>query len=188
VTIMQMDEGLDTGDMLLVERCPIRHGGPDADTTDTLHARLAALGADLVVRALALAALGRLPATPQPEEGVTYARKIDRAQAQLRWEADAALLERQIRAFDPAPGAWTMHGADVLKVWRAALIPRVVPAGTPAGTVLAVGPQGIDVACGTGSLCITVLQKPGGRRLAVADFLHGSSLQAGMRFEAAATA
>jgi methionyl-tRNA formyltransferase len=188
VTIMQMDEGLDTGDMLLVERCPIRHGGPDADTTDTLHARLAALGADLVVRALALAALGRLPATPQPEEGVTYARKIDRAQAQLRWEADAALLERQIRAFDPAPGAWTMHGADVLKVWRAALIPRVVPAGTPAGTVLAVGPQGVDVACGTGSLCITVLQKPGGRRLAVADFLHGSSLQAGMRFEAAATA
>ena len=188
VTIMQMDEGLDTGDMLLVKRCPIRHGGPDADTTDTLHARLAALGADLVVRALALAALGRLPATPQPEEGVTYARKIDRAQAQLRWEADAALLERQIRAFDPAPGAWTLLGADVLKVWRVALIPRVVPAGTPAGTVLAVGPQGIDVACGTGSLCITVLQKPGGRRLAVADFLRGSSLQAGMRFEAAATA
>jgi methionyl-tRNA formyltransferase len=188
VTIMQMDEGLDTGDMLLVERCPIRHGGPDADTTDTLHARLADLGADMVVRALALAALGRLPATPQPAEGVTYAQKIDRAQAQLRWDADAALLERQIRAFDPAPGAWTLLGADVLKVWRAAVSPRAVPAGTPAGTVLAVGPQGIDVACGTGSLCITVLQKPGGRRLAVADFLRGSSLQAGMRFEAAATA
>ena len=186
VTIMQMDEGLDTGDMLLVERCPIRHAGPDADTTDTLHARLAGLGADLVVRALALAALGRLPATPQPAEGVTYAQKIDRAQAQLRWEADAALLERQIRAFDPAPGAWTQLGADVLKVWRAAVVPRAVPAGTLPGTVLAVGPQGIDVACGTGSLCITVLQKPGGRRLPVADFLRGSSLQAGMRFEAAA--
>ena len=188
VTIMQMDEGLDTGDMLLVERCPIRHTGVDADTTDSLHARLAPLGADLVVRALALAAQGRLPATPQPAEGVTYAQKVDRAQAQLRWDAGAAVLERQIRAFDPAPGAWTMLGADVLKVWRAAVAAREVPAATPVGTVLSVGPAGIEVACGAGCLCITELQKPGGRRLPVADFLRGSALQVGMRFEAAPTA
>jgi methionyl-tRNA formyltransferase len=186
ITIMQMDEGLDTGDMLLVERCPIRHTGPDADTTDSLHARLAPLGADLVVRALALAEQGRLPATPQPADGVTYAQKVDRTQAQLRWDAGADVLERQIRAFDPAPGAWTMLGADVLKVWRAAVAAREVPSATPAGTVLSVGPAGIDVACGAGCLCITELQKPGGRRLPVADFLRGFALQAGMRFEAAA--
>ena len=186
VTIMQMDEGLDTGDMLLVGRCPIRHTGPGADTTDSLHARLAVLGADLVVRALALAGQGRLPATPQPTEGVTYAHKVDRAQANLRWGSEAALLERQVRAFDPAPGAWTMLGADVLKVWRAAVVAREVPAGTPAGTVLAVGPGGIDVACGAGCLCILELQKPGGRRLAVADFLRGFALQPGMHFETAA--
>lgn len=186
VTIMQMDEGLDTGDMLLVERCTIRHSGPDADTTDSLHARLSALGADLVVRALALAAQGRLPATPQPADGVTYAQKIDRVQARLHWDADAALLERQVRAFDPAPGAWTQLGTDVLKVWRAVPGPRAVPAGTRAGTVLAVGPEGIDVACGQGCLRITELQKPGGRRLPVAEFLRGFALQVAMRFEAAA--
>lgn len=188
VTIMQMDEGLDTGDMLLVGRCPIRHTSPDADTTDSLQARLAELGADLVLRALALAVQGRLPPAPQPAEGVTYARKVDRAQANLHWGSEAALLERQVRAFDPAPGAWTMLGADVLKVWRAAVVVREVPAETPAGTVLAVGPGGIDVACGSGCLCILELQKPGGRRLAVADFLRGFALQAGMRFETTATA
>lgn len=188
VTIMQMDEGLDTGDMLLVERCPIHHTGPGADTTDSLHARLSAIGADLIVRALAQAEQGRLPATPQPAEGVTYAHKVDRAQANLRWDAPPAVLERQIRAFDPAPGAWTMLGAEVLKVWRATVKPCTVPAGTAPGTVLAVGPQGIDVACGGGCLCITELQKPGGRRLPVADFLRGFALQAGMCFEAVAAA
>ena len=185
VTIMQMDEGLDTGDMLLVGRCPIRQAGPDADTTDSLQDRLAALGADLVVQALDLALKGRLPRQPQPLEGVTYARKVDKAEACLRWDADAPALERQVRAFHPAPGAWTLLGGEVLKVWCARLHAGEAPAGTAPGTVLAVGPDGIEVACGQGCLCITQLQKAGGRRLAVADFLRGFALLPGMRFDAA---
>jgi methionyl-tRNA formyltransferase len=188
VTIMQMDEGLDTGDMLLVGRCPIRQAGPDADTTDTLQDRLAALGADLVVQALALAGQGPLPRQPQPLDGVTYARKVDKAEACLRWSAEAAVLERQVRAFHPAPGAWTLLGDEVLKIWRAQWLERDAPAGTAPGTVLAVGPDGIEVACGHACLCITQLQKPGGRRLPVADFLRGFELLPGMRFDSAPAA
>ena len=182
VTIMQMDEGLDTGDMLLVGRCPIHHDSPGADTTDTLHDRLAALGADLVVQALDLAAQGRLQARPQPAEGVTYARKVDKAEACLRWAANADVLERQVRAFHPAPGAWSQLDQQVIKVWRAQRGVADVPPGMPAGTVLGAGPAGIDVACGQGCLRITELQKPGGKRLAAAEFLRGFPVQPGMRF------
>ena len=182
VTIMQMDEGLDTGDMLLVGRCPIHHDSPGADTTDTLHDRLAALGADLVVQALDLAAQGRLEARPQPAEGVTYARKVDKAEACLRWAANADVLERQVRAFHPAPGAWSQLDQQVIKVWRAQRGVADVPPGMPAGTVLGAGPAGIDVACGQGCLRITELQKPGGKRLAAAEFLRGFPVQPGMRF------
>jgi len=188
VTIMQMDEGLDTGDMLLVERCPICQAGTDADTTDSLHDRLATLGADLIARALELAALGRLPARPQPADGISYARKVDKAQACLRWEADAALLERQVRAFQPAPGAWTLLGGEVLKIWRAHVPGPDVPAGMVPGTVLGAGPDGIEVACGSGRLCITGLQKSGGKRLAAAEFLRGFDLQPAMRFATAPAA
>jgi methionyl-tRNA formyltransferase len=184
VTIMQMDEGLDTGDMLLAESCPIQQAGPDADTTATLHDRLAALGAELVVRALALAGQGRLQARPQPAEGVTYAHKVEKAQADLHWASEAGLLERRVRAFNPAPGAWTTLGQDVLKVWRAQVLPPDVPRDAAPGTLLAVTPLGIDVACGAGSLRITELQKAGGKRLAVADFLRGFELRPGMRFVA----
>lgn len=186
VTIMQMDEGLDTGAMLLVGRCPVHHQGPQADTTDSLHARLSALGAELVVQALALAGQGGLVATPQPAEGVTYAQKVDKAQARLRWDAPAEALERQIRAFDPAPGAWTQLGPEVIKVWRAQVPDGAPPVGSVPGAVLAASAAGIDVACGTGCLRITQLQKAGGRRLAAGDFLRGFALRPGMRFEAAA--
>ena len=182
VTIMQMDEGLDTGDMLLVEPCPIRQSGPDADTTATLHDRLAVLGADMVVRALALAEHGRLPARPQPAEGVIYAHKIDKAQAALRWASDARQLERRVRAFNPSPGAWTALDQDVLKVWRAQVLEQDIPADVPPGTVLAVSADGIDVACGAGAVRITELQKAGGKRLPAADFLRGFDLRAGMCF------
>ncbi|MFO1191323.1 MAG: methionyl-tRNA formyltransferase [Rhodoferax sp.] len=186
VTIMQMDEGLDTGDMLLTGRCPIRHEGPDADTTETLHDRLAALGAALIVQALA--APPALKAQPQPAQGVTYAAKIDKAQARLRWEADAALLARQVRAFQPAPGAWSALGADTLKVWRAHALPDNAPAGTAPGTVLLAGPAGIEIACGQGRLCITELQKAGGKRLDAAAFLRGFALQPGARLGVPGTA
>jgi methionyl-tRNA formyltransferase len=182
VTIMQMDEGLDTGDMLLVEPCPIRHAAPDADTTATLHDTLAALGADLVVRALTLAEQGHLQPRPQPAEGVTYAHKVEKAQARLPWSSDAGLVERRVRAFNPAPGAWTALGPEVLKVWRAQALAQDPPAGKPPGTLLAVAPLGIDVACATGCLRITELQKAGGKRLPVADFLRGFELRPGMQF------
>jgi methionyl-tRNA formyltransferase len=182
VTIMQMDEGLDTGDVLLVESCPIRHGGNDADTTASLHDRLSALGAALVVRALELAELGRLPPHPQPVDGVSYAHKVDKAQAQLLWDAEAGLVERQVRAFNPAPVAWTLLGHEVLKIWRVLPLAQDAPAAAPPGTLLVVGPSGIDVACGAGCLRITELQKAGGKRMAVAEFLRGFELRPGMQF------
>jgi methionyl-tRNA formyltransferase len=182
VTIMQMDEGLDTGDMLLVDQCPITHTGPQADTTASLHDKLAALGADMVVRVLALVEKGQLVARPQPADGVTYAQKVEKAQACMPWAADARLVARRVRAFNPAPGAWTVLGQEVLKVWQAESLPQDAPANAPPGSVLAVAPCGIDVACGRGCLRITELQKAGGKRLAAADFLRGFDLRPGMRF------
>lgn len=185
VTIMQMDEGLDTGDMLLRETCPIHHLGAQPDTTGSLHDRLAVLGGKLVVRALELAAEGRLPPQPQPAEGVTYAHKVEKAQSAIDWSAEASAIERGVRAFNPTPGAWTMLGAEVLKVWRASLCDDPVAPGTAPGTVLRLGADGIDVACGRGSLRMTELQRAGGKRLASAEFQRGFALQPGMRFAAA---
>ena len=183
VTIMQMDDGLDTGDMLLRGQCPVSHAAPHADTTATLHDRLAVLGADLVVQALVQAEQGRLLARPQPAEGVTYAQKVEKAQARLPWASPADLLDRRIRAFNPAPGAWTSLGEEVLKVWQAQPLQDCAATGAAPGTVLAATPAGIDVACGGGScLRITELQKAGGKRLAAAQFLRGFELRPGMRF------
>jgi methionyl-tRNA formyltransferase len=181
VTIMQMDAGLDTGDMLLVERIPIE---PD-DTTDTLHDKLAALGGRLAVEALELAACGGLKRTPQPAEGVTYANKIDKAESAIDWGQPADVIARRVRAFNPAPGAVAHVGGEAIKIWRAtALAGR----GTVApGTIVAIDERGIGVACGDGGrLEITELQRAGGKRLASADFLRGFALEAGMRFDAAA--
>ena len=179
VTIMQMDAGLDTGDMLLTERVAI---APD-DTTGTLHDRLAALGARMIVEALELAACGGLRAVKQPAEGVTYAHKIDKAEAAIAWSHSAATIERRIRAFDPFPGAIARVGAETVKVWRAHAVPG---RGTVApGTVVSLDDQGIGVACGDGSrLEISELQRAGGKRLPAADFLRGFPLEPGMRFEA----
>lgn len=178
ITIMQMDEGLDTGDMLLVERIPIR----PADTTGTLHDRLAVLGGRLIVEALEIAACGKLAPTPQPAEGVTYAHKIEKAEAAIDWSLPADAIERRIRAFDPFPGATGVLGAETLKLWRA----QAVMSGrdsVPPGTVVAVNANGIRVACGDGRLEIAELQRPGGRRIAASDFLRGFPVEPGMRFE-----
>lgn len=181
VTIMQMDEGLDTGDMLLAERVAIT---PE-DTTGSLHDKLAALGGRLVVEALEVAACGSLPRTPQPADGVTYAAKIDKAESAIDWSQPAGAIARRVRAFNPAPGATAMLQGEAVKLWRAGAVPgrgSVVP-----GTIVAVDERGIGVACGDGGrLEITELQRPGGKRLAAADFLHGFPLQAGMRFDPAA--
>jgi methionyl-tRNA formyltransferase len=180
VTIMQMDAGLDTGAMLLAERVAIAAH----DTTATLHDKLAALGGRMVVEALELAACGGLSPTPQPPEGVTYAHKIEKAEAAIDWTQPADVIERRIRAFDPFPGATAQAAGETIKVWRAAALMHGRGSVEP-GTVVAVDERGIGVACGGQSrLEITELQRPGGKRLAAADFLRGFPLQPGQRFSA----
>jgi methionyl-tRNA formyltransferase len=167
VTIMEMEEGLDTGPMLLVERIAI----DDADTTGSLHDKLAALGGRMIVVALQKMAQGQLEAVPQPEEGVTYAAKIGKEEAKLDWTLAAVDLARKVRAFNPFPGAQAQAGSTTIKIWNAQ---PVDGQGQP-GQVLQADAHGIVVACGTGALRLTELQKPGGKRLAAAEFLKGFS-------------
>lgn len=178
VTIMQMDAGLDTGAMLAIERLAI----DPQDTTASLHDKLAPLGARLIVETLELAACGGLKPTPQPAEGVSYAHKIEKAQAALDWSLPAAVLERRIRAFDPSPGASGTIAGEQLKLWRAHVDRGLAAARQAPGTVLAVDGAGVAVACGDGMLRLTQLQRPGGKRLAVAEFLRGFPLAPGMVF------
>ena len=178
VTIMQMDAGLDTGDMLLMERIPI---GPH-DTTGSLQDNLAGLGGRLVVEAVELAACGGLKPVPQPEAGVTYARKIDKTEAAIDWSQSAGQIERRVRAFNPVPGAAASIAGETLKLWRCE-VEASEGGGARPGTVLRVDAAGVVVACGEGALRLTELQRPGGKRLGVADFLRGFDLKPGMSFE-----
>jgi methionyl-tRNA formyltransferase len=177
VTIMQMDAGLDTGDMLLMERLPI---GP-RDTTAQLHDQLAALGARLIVEALELAACGGLHATPQPADGVSYAHKIEKHEAAIDWAQPAAVIERRVRAFDPFPGASTLWQGEPLKIWRSEIESEQSALDAHPGQILFINECGIGVACGDGVLRLTELQRPGGKRLPVAAFLHGVPMAVGQR-------
>ncbi|WP_048438323.1 methionyl-tRNA formyltransferase [Caenimonas sp. SL110] len=177
VTIMQMDAGLDTGDMLLEERVPIS----DNDTTGVLHDRLATLGGRLIVEALELAACGGFQPVRQPEQGVTYAHKIEKAEAAIDWSQPADVIARRIRAFDPFPGATGLLAGELIKIWAAQ--PVASSASEAPGQILAVQGGGFDVQCGRGALHVTQVQRPGGKRLAVADFLRGFELKPGMAFE-----
>jgi methionyl-tRNA formyltransferase len=177
VTIMQMDAGLDTGDMLFVERTPI---APD-DTTGTLHDKLAHLGGRLIVEALEMAACGGLPRTPQPAAGVTYASKIDKAEAAIDWAQPAQTIARRVRAFNPAPGASGRLDGEAIKVWRA--FASAAGGDASPGTITAIDERGIHVACGGGTqLRVSELQRAGGKRLPASEFLRGFALHAGMRF------
>jgi methionyl-tRNA formyltransferase len=176
VTIMQMDAGLDTGPMLLSGVLDI---GAE-DTAGTLHDRLAALGGELIVEALARLARGELAPMPQPEQGVTYAAKIDKREAELDWRRPAVELARAVRAFDPVPGALTLLHGQPLKLRGA----RAEPGRGQPGTVLSAGADGVLVACGEGVLRVRMLQKAGGKLLAAADFLRGTPLPAGTRLGA----
>ena len=169
ITLMQMDAGLDTGDMLQTQTLTI---APD-DTTARLHDRLAALGGRMLVQVLRQAAEGTLVRAPQPLQGITYAHKIDKAEGLIDWRLPAEVIARRVRAFDPFPGSCTtLSDGTAVKIWRAVAL---ASSHTEASaTVLAVGPQGITVACGEGALCVTELQRPGGKRLAARDFLQSS--------------
>lgn len=175
ITIMRMDAGLDTGAMLLAEPVPIAAD----DTTGSLHDRLAPLGGRMIVAALALAGRGALVATPQPAEGVTYAEKVDKAEAAIDWTQSAARIERRIRAFDPFPGATAVLGGETVKVWRAV---ATTGRGAP-GQVLAADEAGIRVACGDGALSLIELQRPGAKRLPAKAFLQGRPLAPGSSFD-----
>jgi len=178
VTIMQMDAGLDTGDMLLTERLPI---GAD-DTTGSLHDRLATLGGRLIVEALELAACGGLTAEKQPAEGVTYAHKVEKAEAAIDWTLPAAVIGRRVRAFNPAPGASAALAGEAIKVWAAQ--PEAGRSCGVPGQVLSAGAEGIRVSTGDGVLVLTELQRAGGKRLPAADFLRGFALASGQVLDA----
>ncbi|CAN5902946.1 methionyl-tRNA formyltransferase [soil metagenome] len=182
ITIMQMDAGLDTGDMLLTRAEPI---GAD-DSTDTLHDRLAAIGGEMIVEALALAANGSLLHRPQPTDGVSYAHKIEKAEADIDWTLPAATIERRIRAFDAFPGASSRLHGEVIKCWRAEVTAADASIDATPGQIIAVSDAGITVACGSGALTLTQLQRPGGRRLGASPFLQGlqgKPITVGMVFE-----
>ncbi|MCU0765062.1 MAG: methionyl-tRNA formyltransferase [Burkholderiaceae bacterium] len=173
ITIMQMDAGLDTGPMLMAESTPILA----QDSAATLTGRLAAIGARLIVDALREGAAGRLRALPQSADGATYAPKLDKQEAWLDFTLGAEVLARRVRAFDPFPGACASRGATTLKLWRALARPGR-PEALP-GTVLAAGAAGVQIACGSGALLVSELQRPGSRRMSAAEFLAGTPIAVG---------
>jgi methionyl-tRNA formyltransferase len=167
VDLMQMEAGLDTGPVLLEKRTPITR----EDTGGSLHDRLATLGAEALAEGLARVLAGEtLAATAQVAEGVTYAHKLDKAEARLDFSRPAIELERQVRAFDPWPGSDGEIAGEPLRIWAARAL-DLAHAATP-GSVLGAGREGIDVACGEGALRITALQRAGGRRISAADYLN----------------
>ncbi len=170
ISIMQMDEGLDTGPVRLREAIPIKAD----DSAGTLHDRLAALGAKLIVRALAEPG----EVEPQDAAAATYAAKIDKREARIDWHDAAEANVRKVRAFDPAPGAATLFRGAPLKIWRAA---EGGPVDAEPGTVLDADPRGIVVASGGHALRVSELQRAGGRRDTAAAFLQGCAVEPGER-------
>jgi methionyl-tRNA formyltransferase len=173
VSIMKMDAGLDTGPVLAQRRMPIARD----DDAGSLHDKLAALGADMMVDALSELAAGRAHPAPQPAEGMTYARKIEKREALLDWARPAGELERAVRAFNPSPGAGTLLGGEPLKLWRA----RVASGNGQPGELLQADRE-LVVACGEQALQILELQRSGGKRLDARQFLRGHPLGPGIRF------
>ena len=173
ISIMRMEAGLDTGPVLAQRAIAIN----DEDDAGSLHDKLARLGAEMIVESVAAVQSGTLAEQLQTEAGVTYASKIERADALLDWTRAAAVLERTVRALRPSPGASTTISGVAAKIWRATVAPG---RGTP-GAVLRAGPEGLIVACGAEALAITELQRAGGKRMPVGDFLRGQSIAAGQR-------
>lgn len=177
ITLMQMDEGLDTGAMLAKATVPI-----DNSTTATqLHDVLAELGAQLLTENLSAIAAGELEPVPQSEAGTTYARKLSKAESPVDWSADAAQIARRVRAFVAWPVATATHKDTVLKLWNATHSDDTVD--KPAGTIISADRDGISVAAGSGTVIIDRLQRPGAKPVAVGDFINGYSFETGDRFD-----
>ena len=178
VTIMKMDAGLDTGDILAQTRTPIL---PE-DNSQTLHDRLAQLGADLLVETIPNYVAGKILVRPQPKEGATYAAKIKKEDGKIDWNEPAEKILNRLRAFTPWPGAFTFLKTEakpqLLKIWKA----EVVEESGNAGEILSVDKNGIVIACGKNSLRILELQREGGRRLEAREFLAGNPLAPGGKF------
>jgi len=174
ITIMQMDAGLDTGAMLLAQAVPIATD----DTAQTLHDKLAATGAQLLLRVLQ----EQPQAVPQDNARASYAAKISKSEAHIDWTRPAVEIDRLIRAFNPAPGAYTTWNGQTLKIWRAE--PALAVSGTTAGTIVQADHGGVVVAAGSGAIRLLELQRAGGRRMAPRQFLAGTPIDAGTRFEA----
>ncbi len=162
ITIMRMDAGLDTGPMLLWQSVPVS----EETTAAQLHDTLAPLGGTLMIEALARLQRGELPDQPQPAQGMSYAKKLSKEEARLDWSRPASQLARQVRAYNPAPVAWGELDGERIRFWNARA--EADAAGAEPGTVLALDTQGLHLACGEGRLCITELQRPGGKVLPAA--------------------
>ncbi len=174
IAIMQMDAGLDTGAILLEKKIAI---APD-ETSATLFAKLTELGARAIVDGLN--ELPTLVPRPQPIDGVSYARKIDKSEAKIDWSQPAVVIERRIRAFDPFPGCETMLGEEHIKIWQAQVVDGATPPGPP-GMVVEVDRDTMVVQCGEQRLRCKVVQKAGGRRMMIDEFLRGNSVYTGIK-------
>jgi methionyl-tRNA formyltransferase len=179
VTIMRMEAGLDTGPMLLARRMDIH----PTDTAKTLHDRLAQMGAQLIDEALQTMSRGPIREVAQPEEGVTYATKINKSEASISWHESAEHIHRQVRAFNPWPVAQTQFNGQQLRVWEAEPMASPGIDAMPPGSVLSATHEGIDVVCGAGVLRVLKLQLAGRKPLPAAQFLQGQHLN-GARFTA----
>lgn len=176
ITIIRMDEGLDTGDMLLRRSCPIL----EDDTGGSLHDRLASLGAATLIEALESLQAGDLRATAQDSAQASYAGKLDKSEARINWSVSAGLVDRQVRAFNPWPVAFTtLPDGRRLRIWRAR--PLTDTGQAEPGTVIDLSRQGFNVACGEGVLQLQQMQLPGGRNLPAADLINASPLAVGDR-------
>lgn len=176
ITIMQMDIGLDTGDMLLRHNCPIE----PADNAGTLHDKLALLGAGSIREALRLLEAGRLTPVAQDNEAACYAAKLLKTEAQIDWHQDAQQIARAVRAYNPFPVSQARLNELVLKIWQAEVVPDMN--GQP-GEVLAVDKRGIIVACGGAALRLQVLQRPGGKAQPAVQFLQAVPVRPGDSFQ-----
>ncbi len=170
ITIMQMDVGLDTGDMLYKLSTPIQ----ESDNAQLLHDRLAALGAQAVTEALEKLQQGTLTAEKQDDNLACYAKKLHKSESEIDWQQPAAYIARQVAAFNPWPVAQTGYRGEVLRIWEARALDE--NSDKAAGSVLRAGKQGIDVACGEGVLRLLRLQRPGGKPQEVASFLNANSV------------